>query len=591
MTSSSPSSSYWPLEAEREILSDACVPGRHPNALWNFVRYAAGWHYRCVEPRAQNWLTARVHKPFLDWLDSHIMAWKNEREAGIQRRRKVLLWVFRGFGKSNLVTRCVPLYIMVDEPNMTCYLGSETHPKAKEFLSPIQHILAGNDKYSLFTWLYGNWYSPERTWTRDTVVTAYRTSLGVAEPSIGTFGVETGITGKHPLFLNFDDPVSEEKIREGGNFLDAAITSFKAIHPALRNDSMFMFEGTRYRDDDVIGTMLRKEGVASWTGHEPPEPFPKGDWHVYFLRARDINDTTEFPKGRPVLPEAGWTDEVLLKYEEAHPQEYAAQMMGDPAIGEHMELTRQQIDQLIIERKDLPPIEYATIHIDTAFKEDARRAKGDRTAIVGWLHDIRPTGIVYLDKVYCSSTWRSEEFDTHLVSYMLDLKRRGIRIRAITDEKEVGGKRGVYVRHLQNIIQSAGLRPPEIIQFNRAGTRKVVRIREAAGYWLEGYVRLINDCPNLDLLINEMVRIGLSRHDDISDAAADVFRPEVWRGTRQLVADEQPPHIVQPGDDIIKGELERIARQLRGEEEAGERDDDMIAYDAWKERASEHSQL
>lgn len=540
-----------------------------------------------------DWLTARVHKPFLDWLQYHIDTWKAERGAGIHRRRKVLLWVFRGFGKSNLVTKCVPLYVMVDEPNMTCYIGSETHPKAKEFLAPMQAVLSGTDSYSRFTWFYGNWYSPERTWTRDSVVTAYRTSTGITEPSIGTFGVETGITGKHPLLVNFDDPISEEKIKEGGNVLDAAITSFKSIHFALRNDSLFLFEGTRYRDDDVIGTMLRKEGVASWTGHEPPEPFERHDdgWHVYFLRARDITDTTEFPKGRPVLPEAGWTDALLLRDEASKPQEYAAQMMGDPAIGEHMELTRQDIAKWIIPRKDIPPIEYATVHIDTAFKEDGRRAKGDRSAIVGWLHDIRPTGIVYLDKIDCSSTWRQEEFDTHLVSYLLDLKRRGYRVRAITDEKEIGGKRGVYTKHLQNIILSAGLRPPELINFNRAGHAKAVRIREAAGYWIEGYVRLSDDCPNLELLIGEMTRIGLSRHDDISDAAADVFRPEVWRGTRQLIQDEQPPHIIQPGDEVLKGEYERIERELKTGKAWDERDDDFQPYEHLMEQDREHRLL
>ena len=62
----------------------------------------------------------------------------------------------------------------------------------------------------------------------------YRTSTGVKEPSIGTFGVETGITSKHPLLCIYDDPLTEEKLKTGGSWNEAAIRSLRSIAYANR---------------------------------------------------------------------------------------------------------------------------------------------------------------------------------------------------------------------------------------------------------------------------------------------------------------------------------------------------------------------
>lgn len=558
----------WPLEDERVLLADACVAGRHPHSLWNFVRFAAGWHFRCVEKK-KYWLTTREHRPLLDWLQEIIEEWYEKRTTGHAERIHVLVWLFRTFGKTNMVTKCVPTYIMLLDPDVAVYIGSETHPKAQEVLGAIKPTLNSEDPHSLFGWFYGNWYNKDRTWTRSSVVTAARRSIGATEPSIGTFGVETGLTGKHPGVVIYDDPISEEKLtKEGGSALRAAVDSLDSIYPALENDSLFILVGTHYREEDPIGTVLSMEGVKTWDGHKSPDKWKEnGKWRVYFLQARDVSDTVNYAKGRPTAPETGWTDAGLRDYELKNAYQYSAQMMGTPSVGEHMEITPEQINKLLIKRENLPQIEYVTIHLDTAFKTDQTRERGDRNVIGAWLHDIRPTGIVYLDRINCSASWRAEDFDTHLVTTLHHYRSEGIRVRAITDEREMGGKRGVYLRHLQDVISAAGLRIPEIIQLNRAGTHKIVRIREATNFWLDGYVRVLNDVENLDLLIWEMTRIGRSKHDDIADALADVWRPEIWRGRHQYTGDEQPGLPRQPGDEVLKGkiqqEMEDIVHELR----------------------------
>lgn len=75
------------------------------------------------------------------------------------------------------------------------------------------------------------------------------------------------------------------------------------------------------------------------------------------------------------------------------------------------------------------------------------------------------------------------------------------------------------------------------------GTRKRSRIRTAAGYWAEGYVRVFLHRPNCDCakevpnrickhwylpkpamsIFDQMLRVDAVGHDDYADAASDVF--------------------------------------------------------------------
>lgn len=524
-----------------------------------------GWYYKCNED-GLNWLTPRVHKPWLKWAYDHHEQWYKDRQMGRLRRTQLAVCVPRSFGKSNILTKPLPIFTMLRERNMAAVIGSETHPKAKEFLAPLKSIIDGSDPYSLFTWLYGNWFDKDRTWNEVSIVTAFRNSLGVSEPSIQTFGVETGLTGKHPLMGTMDDPITQEKLVDGGSWNTRANNSLDAIYPALRPDSFFMLIMTRYLDNDPMGTQLAQSGVATWTGHPPIKgervKYNKEGYHVFFLQARDTRNTTNYAKGEPVLPESGWDDAQLNKDERERPQWHATQMMNDPSKGEHMELTDEQCDKMKIKREDLPAIEYASIHVDTAFKDEKTREKGDYSTIVVFLHQLRTTGIVYLDRVLRSNRWRSEEFDSQLIRVLHDLDHRGIRIRVITVEKEMGGLRDVYRKHLITEIQKGGLRAPDILMVSRAGKNKVIRIREASDYWLGGFVRILDDCDGAGHMIYEMTHINRSANDDVSDAGADVFLPDVWRGRPSNAHDPQPHLPVQPGDDVLKQRFQREMQHL-----------------------------
>ncbi|MGH2567737.1 MAG: hypothetical protein ACRDGA_05315, partial [Bacteroidota bacterium] len=307
---------------------------------------------------------------------------------------------------------------------------------------------------------------------------------------------------------------------------------------------------TRYRDNDVAGTYLSLEGVRSWSGHPPTDTRfvvrPDGEWDVYFLQCYDS-------AGQSILSEV-WPLKELRIYEKTKPVEFAAQMMNEPGSGEHMELTAEQVAEMWIDSEHLPSQLIITVHLDTAFKENAKRGSGDDSVIEVWGHDPRGNGMVYFLEGYGSNTWRIEDFTDELIRVFQRLKAKGRRVRIMTDDKDVGGKSGTWIHWLRSSFHGAGLKMPAFLQLTRQGTRKIIRMREAAGFWVDGLVKLVRDAPGTTQLIHQMVRLGVSAHDDWADAAADVFANEVYKPMLNPANPLREGGVMsrQPGDEFIK---------------------------------------
>lgn len=549
------STKAWPLEAEREFWRSACAPGTSPDSLWWFVRIAWGaeWYFRGTgKPR---WLSARVHKPFLRWLSKHILEWKAWVRSGVVRRKILLVILPRDVGKTVLGTKCAMLWMHLDDPDMTQYIGSETHPKAKSFLLATKAVISGDDDYAWFTWLYGNWRHKDRRWNESEVFHAYRNSMAQSEPSLGTFGLDMGITGFHPMAVGFDDPNSQETLSE--KTLKDARDTYDSVMYALSKSGFFIGNMTRYAQNDVGGHIMNTEGIASWSGIPNPEPqsvapHENGQVHVYFLQGRDTSKKTEeFPKGTPVFPEV-YSDEDLSRRELNDPIGYSGQIQNTPSIGEHMPLEYAQLDRMEISRDDLPAIDFATVHLDTAFKDEERIARGDWNVISGVLHSLRDDGKVFLDRVIRNKTDRSEQFIAKLCGYLMSLRARGYRVKCITDEGELGGKSGTFKHLLVVSLSMAGfpVGPDTIILFNRSA-RKATRLRKAAAFWAEGYMKLIKGIEFLDRIKYEMVNLDKGDHDDIADTLSDVWHEKVWkRPHRETRSEGETP--LQPGDEVLR---------------------------------------
>jgi hypothetical protein len=302
----------------------------HPESLWWFVNIAWGVEWYIREGNEIRWIQERVHKPYLLWLQKQLLEWKESRKTGKVVRFRVASIIPRGFGKTVTSTKAASLWTHLDEPNMTTTIGSETHEKAQEFFGPIKEVMKGINPTSWFSWLYGVWYDREREWNNVQCVHGYRRSTALTEPSFGTFGVDTGITGYHPLQVWWDDPISANKLSD--NHLKNVEKAFGATWFAARTDGFVGLVMTRYSDRDPAGDAFsgRGEGVCEWAGMPPIDGRikvkPEGKWRVYFLQSRDTRDVTEeYPRGRPVLPEV-WSNEELVSREDTKPEEYSSQL-------------------------------------------------------------------------------------------------------------------------------------------------------------------------------------------------------------------------------------------------------------------------
>jgi len=572
----------WALEAEREFWADVCR-----RSFWDFFRVAWGAERYMAQHPQDRWLTQRLHYPICMWLQGHVEEWERRRAAGEKKRTKLALVIPRSFGKSLLATKALTLWAQLRNPDMSAMIGSEIVTKANGFLSPIKSVMDGADPYALFTWLYGNWYSADRPWTAGSVVHAARKSMGRTEPSLSTWGVEGGITGMHPDWGVYDDPISEEKIKESGTWIQAVNDSMGALRPAFRSDSFFMLSLTRYRDNDIVGTFLPREGVRSWSGMKAPsgsaiEVKETGEWDVYYLQARGS-------EGESIFSEM-WPTHELDRYEESDSVKFAAQMMNEPGSGEHMALTQEQIDQLWLEEKELPSGLVITVHMDTAFKSHESRATGDESVIIVFGHDPRGNGDVYYLEGYGSNTWRVEDFTDKLVEIVLNQRKKGRRVRCMTDEREFGGKEGTWEQALRSAFAgSEARRMPPLVTFTRGGNRrghKMRRMTDAASFWVDGHVKVVKSAPGAQKLIAQMVRLGISAHDDWADAAADVFAPEVYQPMLSLPEGKEAPYEggypMQPGDDILGRALTPEDVRALYDEQHGEKVGEWMERDEWQ---------
>lgn len=552
----------WDLGAERDLLADSCLKD-----FWNYARFGFGI---ALNPDGW-WLDEAVHKPLCDWLTGIANRWFEMRRGGEgnQERFYILIDAARGAGKSVVVTKAFTTWLHLRDPNLATVIDSVTSTKAQEFSEVLKRFYEGLDPCALYPWLYGKWEGVD-PWTKGRFTHRAR-RLNRSEASVETSSVETGITGDHPDHLIIDDPLTREKLRDSGNWVGLANTHVTALFPALKNNSLCILCATPYIDGDVVTNAIMLDGVKEVIGYKLPLEYQRyvradGKWLMFFMPAADAES------GEPLMPKV-WPRASLDEYQRKSPADYAAQVCLRPGAGDQVPLTMEQLQDRLIERKQVPKNISITIHSDTAFKDPKRMGKGDDSVIEVWGHHPESGDVYYLEG-HGSNRWRAEDYLERLVAVVQRLKKN-YTIRWMTDEKTIGGKDGAWRLLLQSAFSNAGMWMPPFLEIDRrTQDKKVARIAETAGYWVDGHVYLVREAPGLAPLMWQMSRIGISEHDDWADAAADVFHPEIYRPFLPPGGDAQPPYPQRPWDlDLKTGHIDND--QARGVY------DHLYAQDTW----------
>lgn len=546
----------WDSAAEKEFWAHKCR-----DSFWWFAKEA----YNIDGHPKGGWLSESVHRPLCDWFEGHVKEWLRRRASGARGQTNLAILVPREFGKTTLITHAGLIWIGLQDLELSIYLGSETAEKAVKFFQPIPGALEGADEFQRFTTYYGNWKDKKRKWGSDAIVHGLRRGTSNQDPSFGTWGVATGLTGAHPDVLCLDDPTSYDKLSKDSNWLYTVNEHVTSLIPVLKGNGLRIFVGTRYGDGDHFGTQFRKHGCRSVMGMSCPDVTPRetGIWDLYFLAARDL-------QGTPTYPEV-WDESRLQVSEAESSTKHWAQMMNEPSRGEHVPLTRKDIDKYWVAKKDIPKNLRISMHIDTAFRYNERQTKGDETVIEVWGHD-RTQGDVYYLEGYGSPKWMADQFNAKLVIMLQNLRAQGKWPFILTDEMEIGGKAGMWESAIQTACHAGGIPAPRIMLLNRRSQNKnkLARIVDASNYWKQGKVKLVEGAPGVDRLIDQMLKIGYTEHDDWSDAASDVFHKEVYNPVR-LPHNIEDNQLVRPFDQELQdGRLSigDIIKQARREQSA-----------------------
>lgn len=510
LTSATPTTN-WDSEAERQFWASQCQ-----KSFWDFCNY-------CLQLNRFSWFTADIHKPLCDWFELHVRDWLQNRSKGLNSQKYLMVLIPRRAGKTTVITQAGLLWLHLQDPDLSTYIGSEKEELASVILQPLKTTLSGEDPFSRWVWLYGNWYTKNRQWKTNLAIHAARHNMSKKEPSFGTWGVESGLTGKHPDVLCLDDPTTYEKIASHSNWLETVNNHIASLFPVMQSNGLFIAVGTRYSDGDHFGKAIRVDGIKTWTGHTKSniKIDPLGLWDSFYMAGRKADNT-------PALPEI-WSEEQMRHYEANDPLKYAAQVLNDPSASKYNPLTRDQVLKCVITPNEIPKDLRVFFHADTAFKTQATQGRGDHTTLVINGHTYDGTGRVYVLEVQGSNWWRAEDFLKLLVEKVGEYKRKGYKIGAITDDKQVGGHEGSWALNIQNAFTDSKVYPPAFIPLSRQNrTKKEVRHVHAAAHVVDGRVFFANNCPNLERLLEQLTHIGANFQDDYIDAFSDSFVPEIY---------------------------------------------------------------
>lgn len=532
--------------------------------FWLFLKYGFGAETYCKARPDEDWLDEAVHRPLCDWFDKSVKEWERRRASGERRPMKLLACIPRGFGKSTLITAAGGIWLHLRNPELVTLISSYGEDRSTAFLGVIKNVFEGKSTFGWWRDVYGSWEPDQgREWKVESIVHSARRHPETRDPSFEVTSINKGATGGRPDVFMLDDPISEDKIGEDPNHVVKAVRHFRSMEFAIKTNGLWVVCLTRKMDADVAGSILMEDGVEEFaeTGMRPRdfEYRMGGPWRVFFMSARD-------GLGEPVLPRV-WPEARLQEVERTNPIRFASELMNMPAEGQHMMLKPEDVSRLWVEREALPTNLRISIHCDTAFKTKERMAKGDESVIAVVGHTMDGSGLVYFLEARASNRWSSEKFFDELVAIVQRVKKEYGWPFVITDEKEIAGKEGLFEPALASHFHAVGLPVPRLIQIARGGIKKETRVRLAADYWLAKKVRLVHGAEGMSKLVHQMVRYGVTDHDDVADAFADAFSDGVY----------VPERRAQGGEDLHRIRLHRpLDHLLYGRHEDKEQADKVF---------------
>ncbi len=535
-------------EGDEVALNEALLDARRlewMNSLYYFGTECLG-NNRDTHPTLAGLEQPNV-KAMVDWVGEQVLEWLRTRDRRDTFMR-VVVNVPRECFKTAALTTVLPVWANLHDPNISCVVDSSKFDGlggSADMMSVIQTHFSGSRPNSLLKETFGEFGShstKDRTgkqlvWRNDKLNTLRRTDPGQKDFTVAATSVDKGGTGSHPDLWIWDDPVTDDN--RGETWFKRCWEHWAEIYPILGPKSFFLLIMTRWDDGDPTGRIIEEIITPRLTIQMPDKTLPpnfrkqwwkfakQAGWRAYVDQVMDESGKTRFP--------FIWPQRRVEEYMYDHPADFAAQCMNAPERRVDSPLSEELIEKLHVNREDIPPAAWRNVHMpcDLALKSFKAyiEGTGDYNVIQAW--GTCDKGIKWqLPLAHRGRDQRDEFMKQFLMIYEAVL-REGGWINFVTFDKSTGGVGDMVENWFTDSLLAAGLPVPCIVPLSRTGS-KDDRSMMAARYWASYKVRLCRGTPYQQFLTDEFLRLGTTLHDDMRDAASDVFDPMVFEVGRNV---------------------------------------------------------
>ncbi len=407
-----------------------------------------------------------------------------------QGNQSTLILMPRGTFKSSVVTIGFTLQYILNDPNARILIDSETHTKAKAFLSEVKDHLEGNALYrEVFKHIHGVYpegvvkKKKDLLWTDSQLRLACRTRA-MKEPSIMVSGIDKSINGMHFDLIICDDLHSERNVTNKEQ-IQQVIDHWKLAYSLIDPGKPVIVIGTRWDYNDLYQEIL---------------DLHREEFNIIVRRAVKDDGTAFFPQRLPLEE----LEKIKKKQGNAH---FSNQYQNEPISEEDAPFKRESIirrEWKIV--KDRPINWY--LMVDPSFEGPY----SDFAALV-------VGGMDYQRDIYVRHVLRKKMNYSQIIDNIFDLNNR-YKPKVIVIKVVASAKSLMY--ELNNEMKRRGVwLPIRELRDNKQG--KEDRIKALCPFYEYGHAFHIADCPQLDELEYEMLHFPKGKHDDILDAYASLL--------------------------------------------------------------------
>jgi hypothetical protein len=197
----------------------------------------------------------RLHMPFANYLQ--LFPWN----GGPPQSGRKLAWMPREHFKSTFASICLPIWLLIHDPNATICIISAKIEHPQKWLRQIKYIIRHNP---IFRIVFPEIQPDFTKWDETEILIQRSTSLsGDAQASVTAASIVAGQASQHFDHMILDDPVNE-KVAKSEALMQQARDFYIHLESLLREweTSTFTTVGTPWGREDVIEYAMSHE-VAS----------------------------------------------------------------------------------------------------------------------------------------------------------------------------------------------------------------------------------------------------------------------------------------------------------------------------------------